>query len=68
MSARMKVVFDGNEYFSKTTNEMTAEKMRDVIYEQFGEMNKLTMEMDNGFIVFGKDVVQGSIIIFENIA
>lgn len=67
MSARMKIVYGGESYVSVVNAEMTADKMSDVFYEQLNKLDRISIKLENGnVLVIGKDVVQGSVMIFEN--
>jgi hypothetical protein len=67
MPTIMKIIYQGKEYVSKPTNDLTPEAMRDAVYEQIDNFSKFTIETDKGFMVFGKEVVQGAIFLMEEI-
>lgn len=68
MAARVRVNFGGKEYVSVPFEEFTAKEICDMFYKDFAYADKMRLEVAEGYIIFGKDVVQGSVIIFEDIS
>lgn len=67
MSTIMKIIYQGKEYVSKPTDDITPEAMRDAVYEQIDKFSKFTMQTDRGFMVFGKEAIQGAVLLMEEV-
>ncbi len=60
------IYVNGLTFKSKQSNEMTAEKAKDVFYSQFEKMNKVEMELDDGgFLIIGEQALQNAVLVFS---
>ena len=61
----MKIIieYQGNTYESKEDKNHTAEQIKDMMYKDFGDMNKLNFELKHGgFIILGSDALRSCVI------
>ncbi len=63
---QLTIYVNGLTFKSKQSNEMTAEKAKDVFYSQFEKMNKVEMELDyGGFLIIGEQALQNAVLVFN---
>ena len=61
----MKIIieYQGNTYKSKEDKNHTAEQVKDLMYKDFENMNKLHLELKHGgFIILGSDALRSCVI------
>ena len=61
----MKIIieYQGNTYESKEDKNHTAEQIKDLMYKDFENMNKLSLELKHGgFIILGSDALRSCVI------
>ena len=62
MKITLKV--NGFTFVSAPIEDLSAEDMKDILYKDFSEMDKLEMECNDGsFIIIGKEALQNAILI-----
>lgn len=58
---------NGMTFESPTTNEMSTEDAKSVIYESIESMNKLELECSDGsFVVIGEEALSNAILVFSD--
>ena len=63
---QLTIYVNGLTFKSKQSNEMTADKAKDVFYSQFEKMNKVEMELDDGgFLIIGEQALQNAVLVFS---
>jgi hypothetical protein len=63
-SMRIVVNYAGKEYVSKSSSEGTAEQAKDMFYERLENLNKLELELENGWVLLPPDAMKACTIQF----
>ena len=66
---KTQIIFKCNlgEFVSKITEEAETIEIKNAIYESITEMNKFELEMEDGFVVFGEQMVKNGCFIIKEI-
>lgn len=63
---KIEIIIDGKIYTTVESPNITIEKAAESLYENFAELNKLQLNLEDGSVlIIGKGVIQSSVFIVK---